>query len=482
MVTATKESLIKGILSFSKLPDDEMSHDIATTGLHSLLKRIFEQENDTGDVRVDKRYVEELIDELDAKLSTQMDEILHHPTFKDLEAPWRSLKLLTDRTEFGENIKIELLSVSKEDLLDDFDDAADIVESGLYRKVYTDEFGQFGGDPYGVIIGDYGISPSVADIRLLSYMGSLSAMTHAPFIAAADQSFFGIKDFSELPDLKQIEAMFEGPQFKSWRKFRNSDDSRNVGLTMPNFMLRPTYGDNIPVRSFSYKEGANETNDYLWGNAAFAYATRLTDSFARYRWCPNIIGPQSGGEVKDLPINIIDDSGADKVIGPVEVQISDRKEYELSELGFIPLTLRKDSDSAVFFSSNSAQQPKKYSNDDEGRQAELNFKLGTQLPYLFIVNRLAHYIKVLQRENLGSWKSRIDLETELNKWIRQYVADQDNPSPATRSQRPLRKAVIRVSEIETDAGWYEVAMDVTPHFKFMGANFTLSLTSILERA
>ncbi|MDB4069065.1 type VI secretion system contractile sheath large subunit, partial [Pseudomonadales bacterium] len=227
---------------------------------------------------------------------------------------------------------------------------------------------------------------------------------------------------------------------------------------------------------------ASQEGDYLWGNAAFAYATRLTDSFARYRWCPNIIGPQSGGSVHDLPIDFVEEAGLSRVVGPIETAISDRKEYELSELGFIPLTLRKDADSAVFFSSNSTQKPKKFTNDDDGRQAEMNYKLGTQLPYLFIVNRLAHYIKVLQRENLGGWKSRGDLEMELNKWIRQYVADQDNPSAATRSQRPLRKASLEVVEVDNDAGWYQVTMEVTPHFKFMGANFTLSLTSMLERA
>lgn len=475
------ESLIASILSYSKLPDDEYSYDIATQGMQTILKSILE-DSESDQIRVDKRYVEGLIDELDRKLSLQMDEILHHETFQKLESPWRSLKLLCDRTDFQENIKVELLSVSKEDLLEDFEDAPDITESGLYRKVYTDEFGQFGGDPYGVIVGDYPISPSATDMRLLTNMASLSAMTHAPFIASVDESFFGLDDYSELPDLKQVEAMFEGPTYLNWRKFRDTQDARNVGLTLPKFMLRPTYGDNIPVRSFQYQESINDKSEYLWGNAAFAYATRLNNSFAQYRWCPNIIGPQSGGEVADLPIDIVNDSGTDKVYGPIEVNISDRKEFELAELGFIPLTLRKGSDSAVFFSSNSTQLPKKFSNDDAGRQAEINYKLGTQLPYLFIVNRLAHYVKVLQRENLGSWKSRIELETELNKWIRQYVADQDNPSPATRSQRPLRKAAISVSEIETEAGWYEVAMEVTPHFKFMGANFTLSLTSVLERA
>jgi type VI secretion system protein ImpC len=481
MGTVKEESLIASILSFSKLSNDENNYAIAEQGMQSLLIRVLENGADVDNIRIDKRYVESLIEELDERLSKQMDEVIHNAVFQALESPWRSLKLLTDRTEFGENIKIELLSVSQSELLDDFEDTADITETGLYRKVYTDEFGQFGGDPYGVIVGNYSVTHSASDMRLLTYMSSLSAMTHAPFITSASEDFFGLEDYSELPDLKQLEAMFEGPQYFNWRKFRNSDDARNVGLTLPKFMLRPTYGENIPVRSFNYQESITNKSDYLWGNAAFAYATRLNNSFAKYRWCPNIIGPQSGGEVSDLPINVVNDNGTDKVFGPVEVKISDRKEYELSELGFIPLTLRKDSDSAVFFSSNSVQEPKKFSNDDEGRQAEINYRLGTQLPYLFIVNRLAHYVKVLQRENLGSWKSRTELETELNKWIRQYVADQDNPSAATRSQRPLRKASILVNEIETDAGWYEVALNVTPHFKFMGASFTLSLTSILER-
>tara|TARA_B100000768_G_scaffold180703_1_gene201369 strand:- start:742 stop:2190 length:1449 start_codon:yes stop_codon:yes gene_type:complete len=482
MAAVKEESLIASILSFSKLSNDENNYAIAQQGMQSLLGSVLEEGKDLGSIRVDKSYVEFLIDELDAKLSKQMDEILHNEVFQSLESPWRSLKLLTDRTDFGENIKIDILSVAKDELLQDFEDTDDITETGLYRKVYTNEFGQFGGDPYGVMVGDYGLSPSAHDMRLLSYMASLSAMTHAPFMTSASEDFFGLDDFSELPDLKQLEALFEGPQYLHWRNFRNSDDSRNVGLTLPKFMLRATYGENIPVRSFNYQESIQGKSDYLWGNSAFAYATRLNNSFAKYRWCPNIIGPQSGGEMADLPINVVNVSGTDRVEGPVEVSISDRKEYELSELGFIPLTLRKDADSAVFFSSNSAQQPKKFSNDEEGRQAEVNFKLGTQLPYLFIVNRLAHYVKVLQRENLGSWKSRSELESELNKWIRQYVADQDNPSAATRSQRPLRKALITVSEIVGDAGWYSVGLEVTPHFKFMGANFTLSLTSILERA
>ena len=481
--TQIKDTLLGDILSHSKFSDED-SMQVATNGLKSLLQRVFETvgEDDLGDFRVDKRLVENLIEELDEKLSRQVDAILHHESFKALEAPWRSLKFLTNRTNFGENIKVSLLSTTKSELFSDFDDAAEITESGMYRKVYTNEYGQFGGEPFGVVIGNFGFGPATSDVNLMSYLSSLAAMTHAPFIGAADESFFGVQKFSELPDLKQIDALFEGPQYAKWRSFRESDDARNLGLTLPRFMLRPTYGENIPVKSFGYQEKAETDSDYLWGNASFAYATRLTESFAKYRWCPNIIGPQSGGAVQDLSLDVVEEDGLTHMVGPVETPISDRKEYELSELGFIPLTLRKDADNAVFFSSNSAQLPRKFTNDDEGRQAAINFQLGTQLPYLFIVSRLAHYVKVLQRENLGGWKSRAELEAELNRWIRQYVADQDSPSAATRSQRPLRKANLEVIEVDNDAGWYQVSMEVTPHFKFMGANFTLSLTSMLERA
>lgn len=473
--------LLDSILDFTRLPKNDDSYFIARNGVKALLEEVFKHDNQE-DLRIDKLFVDELIQELDLILSKQMDAILHHAEFQRLEAPWRSLRFLVDRTEFTENIKVQYLNATKEDLLQDFEDAAGVSESGLFRQVYTEEFGQFGGEPVGAMIGNYDFTPAASDVKLLEFMGSLGAMTHAPFVGAASPSFFGLDDFDELPQLKQLEAIFDGPQYIKWRNLRDSDDARNIGLVMPRFMLRATYGEHVSVRSFNYHEAISGKGDYLWGNAAFAYATRLTESFAKYRWCPNIIGPQSGGATLDLALHVEDKNGRVDVSGPVEVAISDRKEYELSELGFIPFTMRKESDSAVFFSSNSIQKPKVFTNDDEGKQAELNYRLGTQMPYLFIVNRLAHYIKVLQRENLGSWKSRSDIEVELNKWIRQYVADQENPSASTRSQRPLRKANLKVSEVEGEAGWYRVSLEITPHFKFMGANFTLSLASMLERA
>jgi type VI secretion system protein ImpC len=257
-----------------------------------------------------------------------------------------------------------------------------------------------------------------------------------------------------------------------------------VGLTMPRFLLRLPYDPrNNPVKAFEYQETVSGSHEhYLWGNTAFAFATRLTDSFAKYRWCPNIIGPQSGGAVEDLPLHQFETFGEIETKIPTEVLISDRREYELAEEGFIALTMRKGSDNAAFFSANSVQKSKFFGISKEGKEAELNYKLGTQLPYMFIINRLAHYIKVLQREQIGSWKERTDLERELNNWLRQYIADQENPPASVRSRRPLRQAQITVEDVEGDPGWYRVELKVRPHFKYMGANFTLSLVGKLDQA
>lgn len=476
--------LLEEIMEHTRLRPDDEGYDVARQGVETLLKELFEHRKEQPVERVDKRLVDRMIDDLDERIGKQVDEILHHPEFRELESAWRGLRFLVDRTDFGENVKVQFINASKEDLADDFREAADISKSGLFHHIYTKEYGQFGGEPVGLMIGNYDFGPGARDIYLLENMASLGAVSHAPFVAGASEEFFGFDRFEHLPQLKELESVIDGPQYAKWRSLRDSEDARNVALTMPRFMLREPYdpSDN-PVREFNYAEGrTGDRDDYLWGNAAFAFATRVTESFARYRWCPNIVGPIAGGAVKDLPVDVVDVDGQDQLVGPVEVPVSDRREYELSELGFMPLALRKGSDNAAFFSANSIQRSKYFGSDEEARQAELNYRLGTQLPYLFIVNRLAHYVKVLQRENLGSWKSRAELENELNKWLRQYVADQENPSPATRSQRPLRRANLTVEEVEGQAGWYRVSMQVTPHFKFMGANFTLSLTGSLDRA
>ncbi len=479
--TQESTSLIDDIVQATKLKPGDESYGLAKKGIEALIGQLIEPGKKVE--KVSKADVDEMIAEIDNKMSLQLDAILHSREFQKLESAWRSLNYLVDKTNFRENIKIEVLNVSKGDLLEDFEDSPEIPKSGLYKTVYTAEYGQFGGKPYAAMVANFDFGPGPEDIKLLQYVASVGAMAHAPFIAAAGPEFFDLDDFQKLPQLKDLKSIFEGPKYTKWQSFRESEDARYVALALPRFLLRIPYGpDTQPVKAFNYQENVSSSHDhYLWGNAAFTFASRLTDSFAKYRWCANIIGPMGGGAVEDLPLHQYEAMGAVQTKIPTEVLISERREFELAEEGFIGLTMRKGSDNAAFFSANSVQKPKFFGISKEGKDAELNYKLGLQLPYMFVINRLAHYLKVIQRENIGTWKERMDLDRELNEWIRQYVADQENPSAAVRSRRPLRQAKVTVEDVEGEPGWYRVGLKVRPHFKYMGADFTLSLVGKLDK-
>lgn len=484
---ATENSIESGalildqILETTNMKQNDEGYDVARLGVQTFIDRMVNEEEHQGK-RASKGLVDTMIADLDEKLSAQMNEILHNETFQKLESSWRGLKFLIDKTDFRENIEVEILNATKVELTEDFEDAPEIIESGLYKHVYTEEYGQFGGKPYGLIVGNYDFEPKNQDIMTLKSISQISAMAHAPFIAAAAPTMFGVKDYTQIPTIKDLKSVYEMPQFQKWNTFRESEDSRNIGLAAPRFLLRTPYGEEKPVRTFNFtEEAANDSKNFVWGNTAFAFAANITSSFAKYRWCSNIIGPKGGGTVDDLPIYNFKSMGELQTKIPTEVLISERKELEMSEAGFITLAMRKGSNNAAFFSANSAQVPKSFPNTPEGQEAELNYKLGTQLPYMFVINRLAHYIKVIQRENIGTWKGRLDLEKELNTWLRQYVADQDNPSQSVRSRRPLRNALIEVEDVPGEAGWYKVGVKVTPHFKYMGVTFTLSLVGKLEK-
>ncbi|HAZ4622453.1 TPA: type VI secretion system contractile sheath large subunit [Escherichia coli] len=402
---------------------------------------------------------------------------------QELESLLRSLKLLVERADTRENIKVHFLNVTQEELLDDFEFAPEITQSAYYKHVYSSGYGQFGGEPVAAVIGNFAFKNTTPDMKLLKYISQVSAMAHSPFLSSVSSEFFGLDSWTELPGIKEPGAIFEGPAYSRWRALRESEDSRYLGLTAPRFLLRHPYSpDENPVKTFRYHEDVSQSHEsYLWGNTSFLLAANLAESFAKYRWCPNIIGPSSGGAVKDLPVHLYESMGQMQAKIPTEVLITDRREYELAEEGFITLTMRKGSDNACFFSANSVQKPKTFPKTPEGKAAETNYKLGTQLPYLFVISRLAHYIKVIQREQLGSWKERSDLERELNTWIRQYVADQENPPAEVRSHRPLRQAKIEVLDVDGEPGWYQVAISVRPHFKYMGASFDLSLVGRLDK-
>lgn len=476
-----QEGLLAQIMAQTRLQPSQEGYAIAERGVSAFISQMLR--SDAREQPVDKQLIDQMITRIDVTLGKQMDAILHDPALQELESAWRGLKLLVDRTNFRENILIEVLHVTKRELLDDFEGAADITRSGFYKHVYTSGYGQFGGKPVACMVSNYTFGPSSPDIKLLSYVASVGAMAHAPFLGAASPEMLSVESFQDIPNLKEVRDIFEGPRFAKWRALRESEDARYLGLTLPRFLLRQPYDPlENPVRSFAYRETMEGRHDnYLWGNTSYLLASRITDSFAKYRWCPNIIGPQSGGTVDDLPVHLYESLGQLQAKIPTEVLVSDRKEFELSSEGFIPLTMRKDSDNAAFFSANSVQKPKAFPNTPEGQAAQTNYMLGTQLPYMFIPNRLAHYIKVLQREQIGTWKERQDLERELNNWLRQYIADQESPSSDVRSRRPLRAARIAVQDVAGNPGWYQVSLCLRPHFKYMGASFDLSLVGRLDK-
>jgi type VI secretion system protein ImpC len=474
-------SLLDEILAETKVAPGGDGYDITKRGVTAFITEMLAPSR--AQEKIDKNILDGMIAEIDKRLSAQVNEILHHPQVQALESAWRSLKYVVDKVDFRENIRVEVLNATKEDLLNDFEDSPEVPKSGLYRIVYSNEYGVFGGKPYGFICGNFDFGPGPQDLQLLGKCAAVAAMAHAPFISNASPEFFGEKSFLPLPGMKDLQSLFEGPQYARWNSFRESEDARYVGLCMPRFLLRLPYGEKtIPVKAFNFSEDAIGSHDkYLWGHASNALATRIADSFAKYRWAPNIIGPQAGGAVDQLPLHQYEAMGEIQTKIPTEIMLTERREYELSEQGFISLVMRKDTDGAAFFSANSVQKAKTFGNSAEGKAAETNYRLGTQLPYMFIMSRLAHYLKVLQREQIGSWKERADLERELNKWINQYVADMDDPAPGVRSRRPLRQARITVEDVEGQPGWYRCGLQVRPHFKYMGASFTLSLVGKLDK-
>jgi type VI secretion system protein ImpC len=478
---AAEASLLDQLLSETRIKPTDEGYEVARRGVAAFIAEMLAPQKATE--KIEKAAVDAMIAELDKKVSAQVNEVLHAPGVQKLESAWRSLRFCIERIDFRENIKVDLLSVDKDTLQADLEDAPDLTKSGFYRTLYSNEYGVFGGKPYGVMNMNFDFGPGPVDVEMLRKLGSIAAMSHVPLIANASPTFFGDTTFTSLPGLKDLKSIFEGPQYARWNGFRESEDARYVGLCLPRFLLRVPYGEkNIPVKAFNFEEDVvGQHERYLWGYASNALVTRIAESFAKYRWAPNIIGPQAGGTVDNLPIHTFEAMGELQNKIPTEALLTERREFELSEEGFISLVYRKDADNACFFSANSVQKPKTFGNTAEGKAAETNYRLGTQLPYMFIMTRLAHYIKVLQREQIGSWKERSTLERELNTWITQYVADMDDPAPSVRSERPLRQAQVVVEDVEGQPGWYRCSLKVRPHFKYMGASFTLSLVGKLDR-
>jgi type VI secretion system protein ImpC len=448
---------------------------VSDTAVLMMVTRLLE----TGE-KLQTSVIDDLVATIDQKLSKQVDAVLHHPDFQRLESAWRSLRYIVEQTDFRQGNKMAILDVSKDDLVRDLEDNPDVTKTGYYKHIYADGLGTFGGTPVGTVIANYEFGPGQKDIRLLRKVAAVSSMAHAPFISGTSPQMYGIDSFQELPALRDLKDLFEGAKFAAWRGFREEADARYVGLALPRYLARPVHTRDS-VKKFVYDENVSESHEhFLWGNMAFPFATRLTEAFAKNRWCANIIGPNSGGAVKGLPVHVYSDEGAEVMKIPTEVKITLRREYELADSGFIPLTWRENSDNAAFFGANSSKRTKVFPDTPAGRTAATNDMLGTRLPYMFIVCRLAHYIKAIQIENIGKSISRAALEKELQEWVGQYVNPLENLSQLEMARKPLKSAMIGVKDVDGKPGWYEVEMQVTPHFKYEGAYFTLSLVGKMD--
>ncbi|HEY0928781.1 MAG TPA: type VI secretion system contractile sheath large subunit [Gemmatimonas sp.] len=404
------------------------------------------------------------IAQIDHLLSLQLNEILHHPEFQRLEASWRGLQYLIKNSETGTMLKVKVLNVSKKDLLRDLQRAPEFDQSALFKKVYEEEYGVFGGTPFGALVGDYYFDKSGQDIELLEKVSNVAAAAHAPFISAASNDMFNLESWADLDTPRDLAKVFDSTEYARWKTFRNSEDARYVALTAPRILVREPYGaSTVPVEAFNYEERVDGTNHghYCWGNAAFAMAANINKAFAMYGWCASIRGVESGGLVEGLPVhNFRTESGEIAMKCPTEVQITDRREKELADLGFAPLVHQKGTANAAFFSVQSAQKPKTY--DDP--KASAAARLSAQLPYIFATSRFAHYLKVMMRDKIGGYTSRDEISTFLNRWIQNYIALED-AGASIKAKKPLSEARVDVVEIPGKPGAYRAVAFMKPHYQ-----------------
>ena len=432
-------------------------------------------------VKIDKHLVDALVAQIDSKISEQLDEVLHHEKFQKLESSWRGLKFLIDRTDFRKNVKIEMLNVSKGTLQESFEDSPELIQSALYRHVYTNAYDQPGADPYAAVISSYEFENTAADMDLLRNVSKVSASAHCPFIGTIGPKFFGKKSMAEWKKIPDLAAYMDTADFIKWNSFRQTEDARYVGLAFPRYMSRLPYGpDTVPVKDFNYVENVKgpDHDKYLWGNASFAFTSNMVRSFMRDGWCVQIRGPEAGGKVEDLPVHLYDVGKGKQMKIPTEVPISETLEFECANLGFMPVSHYQGKDFAVFFSANSAQEPQLY--DDANATA--NSRINARLPYIFLASRISHYLKVIQRENIGATKDAAAIEKELNDWLQLLVTKMENPSPEQVAKYPLRDARVRVVELEDNPGFFRVETAIMPHFQIEGMDISLSLVGKMPRA
>lgn len=491
-------------MSTSSLKDvDLQQQTVESDGLASLLQKEFKPKTDQARDAVENAVktlaqqalentvtlssdaystIQHIIAEIDNKLSEQINQILHHEEFQKLEGAWRGLHYLVNNTETDELLKIRFMNITKKDLGRTLKRYKGVAwdQSPIFKRVYEEEYGQFGGEPLGCIVGDYHFDHSPQDVELLGEMARIGAAAHCPFISGASPSVMQMESWQELSNPRDLTKIFGNTEYAAWRSLRESDDARYLGLTMPRFLARLPYGARTnPVDEFDFEEeveGANHDH-YTWANSAYAMAANINRSFKEYGWCTSIRGVESGGAVDGLPTHTFptDDGGVDMKC-PTEIAISDRREAELAKNGFMPLVHRKNSDFAAFIGAQSLQKPEEYDDPD----ATANARLAARLPYLFACCRFAHYLKCIVRDKVGSFTDRDDMERWLNNWIMNYVdGDPVNSTQETKARKPLAAAEVQVTEIPDNPGYYAAKFFLRPHYQLEGLTVSLRLVSKL---
>ena len=473
---AESESLLDSILKQTKVARSDEERERAKDLISELITEAL-----NGTVTVSRDVISAIdarIADIDNALSNQLNAVMHAPEFQQLEGTWRGLNYLVMNSETGTQLKIRAMNASKKELIKDFKGASEFDQSAIFKKIYGEEYDMFGGAPYAALVGDYEFSRHPEDMYLLEEMSHVAAAAHAPFLTAASPELFNMDSFTELSGPRDLAKIFDTVEYAKWKSFRESADSAYVGLTMPHVLGRLPYGaNNVPVEAFNFEEDVSgkEHKHYLWTNAAYVLASRLTDAFAKYGWCAAIRGVEGGGLVEGLPTHTFStDEGDIALKCPTEIAIGDRRDKELSDLGFISLVHCKGTDKAAFFATQSAQKPKKYDTD----AANANARLSSQLQYMMAVSRFAHYFKSIMRDKIGGFTSRDELEKFMNRWIMNYVTEDDSASFATKAQYPLREARIDVVEVAGKPGVYKAVAFLRPHFQL--DELTISLRLVAE--
>ncbi|NSX53676.1 type VI secretion system contractile sheath large subunit [Parasulfitobacter algicola] len=461
-------------------PKSDQARTAVEEAVRTLAAQVLENETLVSDDAL--RSIEGIIAEIDKKLTEQVNQILHHQDYQKLESAWRGLHFLVNNTETDEMLKIRVLNISKKDLsktLRKFKGTA-WDQSPIFKKLYEEEYGQFGGEPYGCLIGDYHFAHNPQDVEILSEMSKVAAASHAPFLTGADPSLLQMDNWSELANPRDLTKIFQTPEYAAWRSLRESEDSRYLGLAMPRFLGRYPYGAKTdPVEEFAFEEDTESPNSetYCWVNAAYGMARNVTRSFKEYGWCTRIRGVESGGTVDNLPNHTFptDDGGVDMKC-PTEIAISDRREAELAANGMMPLIHRKNSDTAAFIGAQSLHKPAEYDDPD----ATANANLAARLPYLFATCRFAHYLKCIVRDKVGSFQGRNDMQEWLQDWINNYVDYNASSSPEEeKARKPLASAEVQVEEVEDNPGYYTSKFFLRPHYQLEGLSVSLRLVSKL---